>query len=335
MSEIANWQSISGTFTSADGSAVALNGSFDWVSSAKGRILNPAHAPTVTFVLNTVSGYYGAWGLSYNTSNAFSTQLPFCWSRKDAETYKVRENGTVVFDSGSTDNTKPLAIKIETSGAVKYYRDGVLVYTSANTVSGLIYIKATGGFYTFDPTFTTGSGVYDAKLNSAVIAADAAFQEGGTDEVDLILNQLAAGENFQASFQDRDFADDADVSLYTNNIVGLAYYPHQRSYEGSPLASVTNSIIQFRVMRSGFIRNAYLWLKEVTGSGTSYYNIRKNGVVLWTGADRLAVTSGSFAPSKENLSIAVVRGDLIILDLEQYAAGQIHYGPITVLVETQ
>lgn len=123
-------------------------------------------------------------------------------------------------------------------------------------------------------------------------------------------------------------------NLSNPNAGGIAFYPHERTYSGVALTTTMSDVCTFRASRSGTIVNVYLWVNNVVGSGTSYYNVIVDGSGSWTGSDRLAITSGSnVEASKEDLSIAVTRGDWITLDLEELASGQIHSGPITILVE--
>lgn len=222
MSEIANWQNAgSPTAPTTNGSNLTINAGVDWVGSAKGRPVVPSEDPTVVFTpVNGGSTVFGAWGFSYSTSAEYSTILPFCWSRKVGETFKVRENNVVKYDSGSTDTSKTFAIEITAAGAVKYYYNNILVYTSASTIASGIYLKATGGFYTFDPTLTTGSTNYQAALTSALVTFGVNIG-ASADEVDTLLTTFLDGTHNQYAAQDRPPADDADTTIISDPLPRL------------------------------------------------------------------------------------------------------------------
>jgi len=146
---------------------IGINGAYWWVSSGYSALQTFGTKRKFTF-LPTASSTLGLWGINDVTGSPQYDTIDFAWSKKLSENYKVRENGTVKYDSGST-SAVSLDIQVETDGTVKYYRSGSLVYTSASTVSANWYWVAAGGYYVFDTSFTTGDTNYSANLTSSSI----------------------------------------------------------------------------------------------------------------------------------------------------------------------
>lgn len=117
---------------------------------------------------------------------------------------------------------------------------------------------------------------------------------------------------------------------------GLAFYPHQLSFDGNALGQANSSILRFRIMRTGTLARIFLWVNNVTGtSGTAFYNVLRNGAGLFTGDNRLSISASQISTSKLGLGISVNRGDLITLALETIPAGQFHSAPITIIAEVE
>lgn len=115
-------------------------------------------------------------------------------------------------------------------------------------------------------------------------------------------------------------------------IPGLSYY------KGSPLVMPTLGLIEIPAPVSGTLKNIYLFLSsDAPALGSLIFNLRKNGVQLFTGAERLVVPSGTRAAQKTDLNIAVMKGDDILrLDLEQTAnVGGRVASPIWMLLEIE
>lgn len=83
----------------------------------------------------------------------------------------------------------------------------------------------------------------------------------------------------------------------------------------------------------GILRNVYLHNRGAFG-GFWYFNVRHNGVGLWTGANRLTLSPITPADEKQGLNIAVEKGDSLVLDLEQKGLGST-FGPLIWIVDIE
>lgn len=101
-------------------------------------------------------------------------------------------------------------------------------------------------------------------------------------------------------------------------------------YDGDDLPDATLGVLEFR-SPGGTIKAAYLYVGGNV-SGDAVFNLTKEGVALWTLADRLTVATATDEISKINLNIATARGDVIQLDLEECPAGGVA-SPITLILE--
>jgi hypothetical protein len=92
----------------------------------------------------------------------------------------------------------------------------------------------------------------------------------------------------------------------------------------------------WKAVTSGTITEMRLWVENAGGPGSArgYFNVRKNGVPLFTNPDRPQVTNAVFNVTKTGLSIPVSLGDELSLGLER-AQRIVIYSPITFLMLTE
>lgn len=95
-------------------------------------------------------------------------------------------------------------------------------------------------------------------------------------------------------------------------------------------------ILYFRATTTGLIKNFYLWFSGATSpTGTWKFDVRVAGVSQFPDfGDMLAIDlAGGYFDSIEGESIAVTKGDIILLDLRQVGGGSLN-GPGVLIMET-
>jgi len=97
-------------------------------------------------------------------------------------------------------------------------------------------------------------------------------------------------------------------------VVVLPLLPHSKTYEGNTITSARTGVIFLPVPQNATIE---LFRIEVgaTLSGDATWNIRLNSSALFADIDRPVIGTGSKSIEKTGLSIAVIRGDDLWLDL--------------------
>ena len=95
--------------------------------------------------------------------------------------------------------------------------------------------------------------------------------------------------------------------------------PISKLYEGQSLTRTTLNLAYWRADVTGTIKSVFVYCGSYVAVGASVFNLRINGTSQWTGDNRLSIGAGNNATSKTGLNIAVSRGDVMILDLEQSA----------------
>lgn len=93
----------------------------------------------------------------------------------------------------------------------------------------------------------------------------------------------------------------------------------------------------WKAVTSGTITYMRLWAENATGSSGSprgYFNIRKNGVPLFSNPQRFEITPSVLDVTKTGLSIPVVYGDDLSFDLERVQRIVID-APIFLLMRTE
>lgn len=110
---------------------------------------------------------------------------------------------------------------------------------------------------------------------------------------------------------------------------------HEKLYEGLRLQRTTLSVMYLRVVASGTIKNIYLYVGENIVSGSAIFNIRLNGVTQFSGVNRIFVNAPGNTGSKTGLAIAVTKGDVIQLDLEDPGASFTVAAPVVMLIDVE
>lgn len=95
----------------------------------------------------------------------------------------------------------------------------------------------------------------------------------------------------------------------------------------------TRQLRRWNAIATGNIIEMYMWV-ESTSFNHKYFNVRMNGVNLFSFAERFLITSSVFYASKTGLSIPVVIGADMSFDLVQMGFGRI-FTPITFLMRTE
>ena len=94
---------------------------------------------------------------------------------------------------------------------------------------------------------------------------------------------------------------------------------YQTIYGGSDIVAPSPEILSVYALSAGTIKNVRVKVKTANGSGSTVFNVSKNGVDLFS--TELTIASGQTAVSATGLSIAVVFGDILTLKLVSIAAG--------------
>jgi hypothetical protein len=100
-------------------------------------------------------------------------------------------------------------------------------------------------------------------------------------------------------------------------------------------AKVKLGILEFPFPLTGTLKGVYLRVGAplaADASSAAIFNVRKNGVQLWTGAQRLEIAAGQQTATKTGLSIAGARGDMLRLDLESIGSAAA-FAPITLILD--
>lgn len=114
-------------------------------------------------------------------------------------------------------------------------------------------------------------------------------------------------------FQARTYLDTAARPDYQS---AVQLTTHQRIYQGVPVIAATQSLLYLRALASGSIRNSSIHLPaNVTGSA-AVFNIRKNGVTLFSTGQRPTISAGQSSVITNDLAFAVLKGDELTLDVD-------------------
>lgn len=93
-----------------------------------------------------------------------------------------------------------------------------------------------------------------------------------------------------------------------------------------------SNLLFFRLMVDGPIKEISVFVGQANARGNWYFNVRQNGVALFSGSNRLLIPSGTGGEAiKTNLSIPGSNRDEIRLDLEETGGGSLQ-GPIVFTV---
>lgn len=105
-------------------------------------------------------------------------------------------------------------------------------------------------------------------------------------------------------------------------------------YTGGKLEAIQAGVLSFVWPITGTLKNVWIKCNSVVSGSTSYFNIRNNGSPLWTGTDRLGVSSGSPSSEKTSLAVDVVKKQAGRLDLDSLAGGNIT-GPVYLVLDIE
>lgn len=112
--------------------------------------------------------------------------------------------------------------------------------------------------------------------------------------------------------------------------------PTEIIYDDLPVlnqAKSGSSLRSWSAIATGRIREMHLWSGTVTFTKKTF-NVRQNGVRLFSGSDRFALTSSDQYDSKTGLDIAVNFGDTFSFDIGQFGQGLV-VTPIVFLMVTE
>ena len=96
-------------------------------------------------------------------------------------------------------------------------------------------------------------------------------------------------------------------------------------------------VCRWKASVAGTITEMYLWADDVIGlpaSREAFFNVRKNGVKLFSNPQRMELTPLDPDTTKTGLSIPVAIGDEISLDLERIRVARV-VAPVTFLMITE
>jgi len=110
----------------------------------------------------------------------------------------------------------------------------------------------------------------------------------------------------------------------------MAVHPLEYIYTGGKLEAAS-SVFSGIWTVSGTLNSVYIKVQNATGVSPSYFNLLNNGVGIFAGTGRLAVSASDIDDEKTGLSIAVTAKQDFRLDLESLASGNIS-GPIKLLM---
>lgn len=106
---------------------------------------------------------------------------------------------------------------------------------------------------------------------------------------------------------------------------------YQDLFTGSARISIgAAGVVEVISPTNGTIKEIRIYVTSPSG-GTSIWNVRVNGVAIWTGGARPSITAPALSVTKTGLSIAVSKGNIIRLDLEDPGVSGVLL-PITMVV---
>ena len=97
----------------------------------------------------------------------------------------------------------------------------------------------------------------------------------------------------------------------------------QTMYNGQQLRNGMSTILRVDAPFTGTLTKVEIILAQNMGLGVSTFNIKHNGVYLWSGVDRPQIGSGSRLATKSGLSVATSLNDVFTLDLIQLGQGHL------------
>lgn len=94
----------------------------------------------------------------------------------------------------------------------------------------------------------------------------------------------------------------------------MIYMHEYKTSRGTRITAPFSNLMDFPIQRDG--SGHTIRVHGNSGTGSSTFNVRKNGVSLFAGVGRPVLETGETYVELDELAIAVVKGDLIQLDLE-------------------
>jgi lysophospholipase L1-like esterase len=163
--EAVTWANLQ-QFTSVLGNTIKINNGTaltDWIAggnankrliSGDGNISIPGNAADAFVMGFSKAPLYPA----DPTKSQYNYQQLAFGAYYNNVVFRVFENGTNVFQMNVSGTAKPIKVSVE-SGAVKYYYDGAVVYTSAQAASYPLYPAVTMDQFAGTNTFVTGATI--------------------------------------------------------------------------------------------------------------------------------------------------------------------------------
>lgn len=110
---------------------------------------------------------------------------------------------------------------------------------------------------------------------------------------------------------------------------------HQKLYEGSRLTRVTLGLMYFRISKTGTLKTISLYVGADILIGSAIFNVRIGGVSQFAGASRFIFDSSNpNTVTKTGLSIAVTKGGIVVIDLEDPGTSGVT-GPVTAIFDVE
>ena len=220
-----------------------------------------------------------AIGLNDGAASGLST-IDFAFQRSTNGSFKIVENGTPVYTSGNGEYTDGMVARVQriggaTAGAITYWLDGVLKYTTAGTPVATLTVNAAA--------YTAGGTIDDAMVadsgagSTITLTATKTYyhSSAGNDTVDLPAKLQAL----------LDAASGALNVAYTVTIdaseEGTGQYTISAIYDNGDGSA--NDPLEFTITWvSTALRNILGWTGNLaTGGGTSSYTSQGSAEGLW------------------------------------------------------
>jgi hypothetical protein len=109
--------------------------------------------------------------------------------------------------------------------------------------------------------------------------------------------------------------------------------PTEVIYDEGAVSRVQLGLRTWKALTTGTITEMHLWIESTTNA-TKFFNVRKNGVNLFSNSQRFSLTSSVFYEAKTGLSIPITFGDELALDFVRSGLGIVQT-PITFLMVTE
>lgn len=109
-------------------------------------------------------------------------------------------------------------------------------------------------------------------------------------------------------------------------------HPITKLYESESINRVVLGLMHLRVPITGKLKSIHLYWSSISGTGTWKFDINHSGTPLFPSFDdMLTLSSLTLSDSKTGLSIPVIKGQVINLDLKQKGFGRL-FGPAALIL---